>query len=842
MIRAAVVVASVVLSSVSFAQEGRADARRFPAQRFAVAAPGEGWTVLDGKDTPAGYQVAVPLTTSGGLVAASILSGPTPGSATAEASRDAALATLDSREGYLSHELIDDVEVGGLVASGADVAWQPPGRPEFVIRMRYVVGGGRTYLLQVHAPKDDWAKHTDAFDRFFDSFAIIEPSEDEIGMQSIAELASRCGSELDWAADWDEAAARAKQEGRHVLVVLRSYRGFDLPDTTKLVTFMDEDIIALVRERLVPVRLTASDASPLRDPDVYGLSGSTFGSAFILVRPDGEVIADTPHYDPPAVHLWLRTELERAPEREPERPEDPIAAARLALDRGELELAEAALDRSGNEVAEVYVLRARLAQMRNDGELALGMIVNAINLDIAVAKSLGPDAAMILLKSGEPAAEARAILMAALSDSKGPHFPEALLVESYLDQREYGLDAARKTRQRLVRDFPESRWAWLAAAYIQLEPVMKLASDGELKMQWPRPEVLALAAEAPSQPVPASAARRAEAEALAWLLSHQRDDGSWPSLNELDRPDDEAPDHISTAVDALATRALLARGDRYREQAERGIAFLLGADGMRRADPPPVVYMDYTAWSAWAQLELIADALGAEAGDAEELRAWGERLVQDLASRVRANGGWSYYVSGDMAGQNKVEQSISFTTAAVVIGLIRARDAGVTVPDGMIDGALDCLEEMRGDDGLFAYMLQFPNGVQSRSAAPGSAGRGPVCELALAMGGRSGPDEVRAALDLFHQNAQYLAAEVGKSLMHAGSDGQGCHYPFFDYLMAARAAESLSPRDAREHRARMLDVVLQARLADGSFQDTPIIGPSFGTAAALMTLAAMGGD
>ena len=71
--------------------------------------------------------------------------------------------------------------------------------------------------------------------------------------------------------------------------------------------------------------------------------------------------------------------------------------------------------------------------------------------------------------------------------------------------------------------------------------------------------------------------------------------------------------------------------------------------------------------------------------------------------------------------------------------------------------------------------------------------------------------------------------------MHAGPQGQGCHYLLFDYAHAAFAAVDASPKSSRT-RVRLLDLVLDCRQADGSFLDTPILGRSYGTAMALLAL------
>ena len=163
---------------------------------------------------------------------------------------------------------------------------------------------------------------------------------------------------------------------------------------------------------------------------------------------------------------------------------------------------------------------------------------------------------------------------------------------------------------------------------------------------------------------------------------------------------------------------------------------------------------------------------------------------------------------------------MSFTTAAVVIGLCRCRDVGVEVGDELLERGLDCVERARGDNGAFAYSSgsQRPRPTNR----PGAAGRGPLCELALWRGGRGSLRRLGGALDIFGEHRAGLHKELGKVLMHAGPDTQGCHYLFFDYATAAIAVRELPDAARARHREWLLELILPARSVEGGFRDTPI--------------------
>ena len=166
--------------------------------------------------------------------------------------------------------------------------------------------------------------------------------------------------------------------------------------------------------------------------------------------------------------------------------------------------------------------------------------------------------------------------------------------------------------------------------------------------------------------------------------------------------------------------------------------------------------------------------------------------------------------------------------------MLRARDAGLEVPEAMLARTLDCLERMRNDDGTFTYMLFHEAELAGRENDPGgTAGRGPLCALALYRGGRGSLDEIRRTLDLYLEQRAGLSDQLGKTLMHTGTGGQGSHYLMFDYANAAAAIAEL-PEDEREaYRDAVLEDVLAARTDEGAFLATLLLGRAYGTAMAL---------
>ena len=655
------------------------------------------------------------------------------------------------------------------------------------------------------------------------------------------ELAARCGEELAWARDWEDAAARASAEEKPVLAVAWLYAGFTIADATRTVFAMDPDVIEIVNARFVPLRLAHDTEVPFASQESYGLSETAFGAALLVVTPRGEVLADTPHWQPVAAYDFLQRTLAEHPgfpgAKQPKGLDGEERAA-WHLARGELDEAEKCL--SDPRSTRGFFLRARLLRRRHETEAALAALESARERQRApgdLAAEL--DGEQIALELGRGHVGTARSLCERLVQAD-PAREEALSAAHVLGVLDFfaGDRAAAERRWRaLVADHAGSRWAAEAAAAL-LEPETQL---GDFTLERSSPELLATLRDVPPAPLVERKPEAALEAGLEWLATKRRADGGWPDPSEIEGTAG-AENSISVAVDVLAARALLAHRDRrgldVGHEAELALR-LARASLAARGDEP--TYMTYEVWSDALALELVVDLLEAGAKPAAELRALGRDLALGLAARQRSNGGWSYFEAASLeAGAVKPVQSISFVTATVVQALLRALEAEIEIDVEMMERGLDALEAMRSDSGVFAYMLWSYQKRAPEEDAAGAAGRAPLCELALLRAGRSDEGRLRAALDQFFEHSAMLAKETGKALMHCGTEGQGCHYILYDYATAARAVAALPASERKPYRARLLALLDSTRRADGAFLDTPVMGPASGTALALLALSDLG--
>jgi len=389
----------------------------------------------------------------------------------------------------------------------------------------------------------------------------------------------------------------------------------------------------------------------------------------------------------------------------------------------------------------------------------------------------------------------------------------------------------------IIESHEDSRWAWKAGG--ALKSTAFSIGEGE-KLAWPPAEILKTLERPPAQPLNHSKRSQAERDAIEFLLRHQRDDGSWISPSEVGQFSDREPDPFTEAVTAICGQGLIPYREepRVKEALSRAMFYLFEARKIRMAAEKKVYFMDYAVWRNTYVLWFFADCIRTGAGTRKDLEPAMKELVTELRESQKSGGGWTYYISSDLQNTNTpLNVSMSFMTAAVLLALREAKDAGISIPKEMSDAALGCLERMRYSDGVFEYMLfHEKEDAPRRSKAPGSAGRGPLCALALHRWGRMDLEGIQKGLNAFLEYRHTYAREQGKTLLHARLDAQGSHYLMFDYANAAAAIQQLPQKKHSKYRQAVLKLILDSRSEEGSFVDNPLIGWHYGTGMALCAL------
>lgn len=706
---------------------------------------------------------------------------------------------------------------------------------EYELRHHYWIEGKRQFVLEdLYLSENE--SMAEVVDDAWSGFAFREvagPTEDEALLE---ELAGRCGSEVVLSEDWESASERAREEGKLVLVAVHLLPGFDIEGPWMQGHFMDEDFIDLLNERYVPLMYKRGLGAPFEEQEVYGMSNSSFGTALLVVDPDGNVVGETRE----DLDGFLRRELAaRATEQELGElfdSKDPLELAEHFVRRGEFAEARRVLE--GQRSARAHLVASEMARRDLEREawgaaleLARGA-EDASDFDYELERAT----AQYEIAMNRPD-EARKILERLLEA-----YPEREDIQEVsfglgaLDFADEDLERARERWMELCREHPESRWAWQAAATIR--STLFKAGKGT-RLHWPPQEYFEAQRHPAPEPGNHKEVEQVIAQAVDFLLEGQVADGHWICAGEAaDDPWDENQKNLTEAVTCLAARSLLAHRDRdgVTLAIERALDHVIRRLEHDLVQEPQILYMDYTVWNRACQLHLFTQCLELGFGDRERIEAACALVLDDLRARQHKGGGWSYFISGSLEGSgNPITQSISFTTAFVIVALAEAVDLDLETPEGLVADAVDCLERMRNDDGPFVYMLHHGSESAGRSTTIQSgAGRGPLCSYALMRHGRSSTRELWQNLKTYADHHAGLTHQVGRALMHAGPHAEGSHWVLFDYATAAEALGELPRRKTGKFRELILTDLLEARRADGSFLDNQLIGRHCGTALALI--------
>ncbi len=771
--------------------------------------------------------------------------------------RDELLAQIEGIEDIRSGKPIEG-EVAGIPAPGLQVEQDALGTT-FLVRQYYVLAQGIQYKIQVNAPKDRFDEFQPLFQQAIDSFAIVKLGGKARAEAEVRALAARCGSEVDWITEWEAASHNAQRQGKLIVVAVQAVSGFDIGDPIGAGPFMDLDVLRLLQHRFVVLRWRRGMGAPFEDYEVFGMGPSTFGTGLLVVTPDGKVVRQVYAMESTAVYDVLLSTLQGHP-----RLAAPPAAAperqgqiEFLLHSGQLQQADALLASadSSEDPAREAALRGLAQRLRRNGDAALQEYEAALAIEMtrserssAAQMELLLEVAKVLTAIGQAEeAEHRVdTVLAAGTKTPAPVYAEALLVKGSLRLQAEDRDGCAEHWKELMREHPQSRWSWLVAAAMT-GPGWGL--DVWPDLRWPQPErsrLIHLPAPAAEAGLPLSNARLISS-AADYLIDGQQKDGSWLALTAYG---DRKPlgDDFDMAATVIGGRALLAMPEHpgARQAAFRAMNWVIDQHALlEQLDTYPVVFMDYTVWSRSYAIFFLADCLDAGLAEDQTLRPIMQDMIQELTGRQQANGGWSYYLTGQ-AGGEAVAQAISFTTATVVMALQRAADVGCRVPDSVLDRGLTCLEVLRSPEGTFAYFLFGSEAVAGQplqgTNPEGSAGRGPVCSLALLRGGREKAAELVPRFQLYVDHLAGFGAQRRKALMHAGAHTQGSHYLMYDYSTAAEALREVGngadiPAALREQvrRAIMLEV-RQCRNADGSYVDNPLIGVDIATGLALSAM------
>ncbi|MBK7643368.1 MAG: terpene cyclase/mutase family protein [Planctomycetes bacterium] len=335
--------------------------------------------------------------------------------------------------------------------------------------------------------------------------------------------------------------------------------------------------------------------------------------------------------------------------------------------------------------------------------------------------------------------------------------------------------------------------------------------------------------------------------AVQWLVENQNQDGSW-GTHESPRPievlasipgSQEAFRVATTALCVIALRDSEQETPPVKAAIARALDFLLADFDVKRQSGME----HYNVWSFGYALQCFGEEIARdpESSRVPQLRAASAKIVERLGQYQTLDGGWGYLSLDAVPTYQPSFTSMSFTTATMLLGMQRARDVHVELPQKMVDRAVDHVRRSRLPDDSFLYgeYLKYRPRMDINETI-GSACRTPACLLVLeGFGEKISKETYAKSLEkLLVLGRDYQKAGVRRPIPHESWYHISGYFYLYGHAYAAYVLEKLD----REQQARfwplLVDAVEYCREPDGSFWDYPLYSyhKPYGTAFALIAL------
>ena len=289
--------------------------------------------------------------------------------------------------------------------------------------------------------------------------------------------------------------------------------------------------------------------------------------------------------------------------------------------------------------------------------------------------------------------------------------------------------------------------------------------------------------------------------------------------------------NVHVAVTAIAGLALLEQLQ-YQTTPKRRAATLSAVTRAARftAEDSNLAFSDRDEifWALAYRLELwtAIKRSGQTSIDSEESGPFIERSLKDLVSIQSRSGSWFH------------EYANPFVTATGVMSLNSVRDVFDVSPPSVaaFTHAENSLSRQRHRSGTFPYQDRSDDENPAPENVQAAAGRMPLCEAALYVGGRSSVERLEAAVAASFKHHSDLDAAY-KYDNHTDHWAYGGFFFWFD-MRGRKQAIDLLPESEMKTRfqQQLAKIVLSKSEIDGCFVDSHEIGRCYGTAMALMCL------
>jgi hypothetical protein len=352
----------------------------------------------------------------------------------------------------------------------------------------------------------------------------------------------------------------------------------------------------------------------------------------------------------------------------------------------------------------------------------------------------------------------------------------------------------------------------------------------------------------PVERPPAKAVEDAITRGADFLIADQNPDGSWGSARNtkglnIYAPVPGAHHAFRGAVTSLAVSALIEVNDdrpQARKALRRGEDWLVEhLPSVRRATPRAVYNVWTHAYGIQALTRMMRRSPGDEARQ-ERLRGLIREQIELLRRYESVYGGWSYY---DFHAHTRKPSGrpMSFTTAAVLVALREAQEAGVKPPPTLVRRALAVLRRQQKPDFSYLYSGYGRWRPMAGINRPGgSLGRSQACNVARRLWGEEAVTDavLTTWLDRLFARNEWLGMGRKRPVPHESWFAVAGYFYYFGHYYAALCIEQLPADEQPFYQHHLARVLLRLQEKDGSWWDYPLYDyhRPYGTAFALMAL------
>ena len=402
---------------------------------------------------------------------------------------------------------------------------------------------------------------------------------------------------------------------------------------------------------------------------------------------------------------------------------------------------------------------------------------------------------------------------------------EELLLAGMVDFRLGKHETAKAKWQSAATTEPDSPLAWKAAA--EAEGFGPFVRGFEVHDDLPAGALSAGRTSAGS----AAPAGVYDAPALwqrgvEFLLGMQNENGAWTDCDYDFGGTDSLP-NVHVAVTSIAGMALLEYQSQLpadsplAEQVESAITraadFVANDGNLNLSD------RDELLWAYAYRIRFLSRMTQRDPKYLASLQG----AVKLLAALQNESGGWFH------------EYENPFVTASALLAFFEAATVGAPTSTESLERGLQSLRHDRFDNGAFPYSSvprgrDLPTGTDGHVAQ--SAGRMPLCELALWTGKKSDDQALANAV----QQSLDLNIHLMRALKyddHTSNMAYGGFFFWYDLQSRSEAISKISEKNlkAKFYQAQR-ELVLSLPEIDGCFVDSHELGRVYGTAMALLSL------